>query len=103
MFRHEAAPRRRRGSPANVARPPALGTDLVEHPLEIRLDERPGAHVLGLFLAPDDVGLAETAELGAQRLGREGIELLDPEKVDVVDAALLALLVEVIIDLARAK
>ena len=43
------------------------------------------------------------AELGHQRLDRERIELLDAQQIDVVDAALLALLVEVVIDLAGAQ
>ena len=47
--------------------------------------------------------LRKRDELGDQRLGRERIELLDAQQVDVVDAALLALLVEVVIDLARAQ
>ena len=38
-----------------------------------------------------------------QRLGRERIELLDAQQIDVVDAALLALLVEIVIDLAGAQ
>ena len=38
-----------------------------------------------------------------ERLHRERIELLDAQQVDVVDAALLALLVEVEIDLAGAE
>ena len=40
---------------------------------------------------------------GDQRLGRERIELLDAQQIDVVDAALLALLVEIVIDLAGAQ
>ena len=38
-----------------------------------------------------------------QRLDRERIELLDAQQIDVVDAALLALLVEIVIDLAGAQ
>ena len=59
--------------------------------------------VLGLLLTPDDLGLLEARKLLDQRLERKRVELLDPQQVDVVDAALLALVVEVIIDLARAQ
>src|SRR5690606_676566 len=38
-----------------------------------------------------------------QRLGRERVELLDTQQIDVVDTALLALLVKVVIDLAGAQ
>ena len=103
MLRHQAGRRRGRGRPAGVAHALVLGVDMGEHPFQIRVDERPGAHVLGLFLAPHHLGVAEARQLGDQRLGRERIELLDAQQVDVVDAALLALLVEVVVDLARAQ
>ena len=38
-----------------------------------------------------------------QRLERERIELLDAQQIDVVDAALLALFEEIVIDLAGAQ
>ena len=103
MLRHQAGRRRGRGRPAGIAHALVLGVDMGEHPFQIGVDERPGAHVLRLFLAPDHLGVAEARQLGDQRLGRERIELLDAQQVDVVDAALLALLVEVVIDLARAQ
>ena len=73
-----------------------------KHPLQEHVDEEPGAHVARLFLAPDHLGLLEARQLGDQRLGRERIELLDAQQIDVVDAALLALLVKIEIDLAGA-
>ena len=100
---HQAGRRRRGRRPPGVARALRLAADLRQHPFEIGLDEGPGAHVLRLFLAPHDLGLLEARQLLDQRLQRERIELLDPQQIDVVDAALLALLVEVVIDLARAQ
>src|SRR4029079_10104294 len=53
-----------------------LATDL----LDAAVHERPGAHVARLLLAPDyalDIGLAR--DLRRQRLGRERIQLLDPD------------------------
>ena len=79
-----------------------LAAELAQHPFEIGLDEAPGAHVPGLLLAPDDLGLLEARELLHQRLDRERIELLNSQQVDVVDPALLALIVEVVVDFARA-
>src|SRR5258708_6718092 len=63
----------------------------------------PGAHVARLLLAPHDLSLLETPKLHHQRLGWERIKLFDAQDVDVVDAALLALLVDIVIDLARAQ
>ena len=100
---HQAGRRRRGGRTSGVARALRLAADLAEHPFEIGLDEAPGAHVLRLLLAPDHIGLLEPRKLLDQALQRERIELLDAQKVDVVDAALLALLIEVVIDLARAE
>ena len=70
--------------------------------MQEHVDEEPGAHVARLFLAPHHLGRLEPGELLDQRLGRERIELLDAQQIDVVDAALPALLVEVEIDLAAA-
>ena len=93
--------RPRPGGPRSAAA--STSVRLAQHPFEIGLDEAPGAHVLGLFLAPDDIGVLEARELVDERLQRERIKLLDAQKVDVVDAALLALLVKVVIDLAGAQ
>src|SRR5258708_1709211 len=102
MLRHLAGRRRRRGSTPGIKRLLALGSELVEHPFEIRLQEGERAHVARLLLAPHEFRLAEAAELLHQRLERHRIELLDAQEINVVDAPLLALLVEIVIDLARA-
>src|SRR5262249_35582623 len=67
---HDAARGRRRGGPAGVARPSLGGTDLVEHPFEIGLDEAPRAHVARLLLAPHQLRALEAAELLHERLDR---------------------------------
>ena len=103
VLRHQARSPARRRPDGRCSDPLMLGVDMRQHPFQIRVDERPGAHVLGLLLAPHHLGVAEARQLGDQRLGRERIELFDAQQVDVVDAALLALLVEVVIDLARAQ
>src|SRR5262249_62388269 len=77
--------------------------DMLEHPREIGLNEAPSAHVPRLLLAPDHLGILEARKLLDQRAGRERIQLLEPEQVDIVDPALLALLVEIVIDLAGAE
>src|SRR4051812_14201102 len=100
VLRHLAHRGRGGSRTRGVARTAILGFDLVQHPFEIMLDEVPGAHVARLLLAPDDFGLLEARKFGHQCLGREGIQLLDAQDVDVVDAALLALLVDIVIDLA---
>src|SRR5215510_7387900 len=100
---HEAGGGRCRSGPAGIARTLVLGADLIEHPLDERIDEEPCAHVARLFLAPHDLGLFEARQLVHQRLGGKRVELLDPHEIDVVDAALLALLIEVVIDLAGAQ
>src|ERR1700761_7209503 len=103
MQRHLSDRGRRRSRPAGITGAAVLGADLVEHPFQEDVDEHPAAHIARLFLTPDDLGFLEARQFGHQRLGRERIELLDAEKINVVDAALLALLVEVVIDLAGAK
>src|ERR1700761_1486070 len=102
MLRHEPRRGRRRRRTPGVAGALRLTADLAQHPFEIGLDEAPRAHVLGLLLTPDDLRLLKTGKLLHQRLDRERIELLHPEQVDVVDAALLALIIKIVIDLARA-
>src|ERR1700729_187757 len=102
MFRHEAGRgRRRRGAPC-VAGALRFAPKLAQHPFKIGLDEAPGAHVLGLLLTPDDFRVLEARKLSQERLGGEWIKLLDAQKVDVIDAALFALVIEVVVDLARA-
>ena len=84
-------------------RPIRGAAHLLQHPVDIGLDESPGPHVLGLFLAPDDLGLLEAVQLIEQGLGRERVELFEAQQVDIVDAALFAVLEQVIVDLARTK
>ena len=36
-----------------------LGINVGEHPFQVRVDERPRAHVLRLFLTPDHLGILE--------------------------------------------
>src|SRR5579871_4306167 len=103
VLRHEPGRGRGRRRAPRVAWALRLAAHLPEHPLEIGLNEAPGPHVLGLLLAPDDLGLLEARQLLQQRLRGERIELLDPQQVDVVDPTLLALVVEIIIDLAGAE
>src|SRR6185312_10390019 len=102
MLRHEPGRDRRRRRPPGVAGALGLPADLTRDPFEIGLDEAPRAHVLALLLAPDQFGVLEPRELLQHRLDRERIKLLDPEQVDVVDAALLALVIKIVVDLARA-
>src|SRR5215470_18609802 len=100
MKRHLPDRGRRGGGPADITGAPMLGADLIEHPFQEYVDEYPGAHIAWLLLAPDHFGLFEARQFGHQRLGRERIELLDAQEIDVVDAAALALIVEIVIDLA---
>ena len=67
------------------------------------LHEEPGALVLRLVLAPHDFGRVRVLlQLGGERLVRERIELLDADDRDVGVLALVALLDQVVVDLARA-
>ena len=59
-------------------------TQMVQHPLDIRIHEVPGTHVFRLLLAPDDLGELEAAKFLDQRAGREGIKLLDAQQIDIV-------------------
>ena len=74
-----------------------------KRPFEIGLDETPGAHILGLLLAPDHLRIGKTGKFGSQRLGREWIKLFDAKQIDIVDPSLFPLLEEVVIDFAGAQ
>src|SRR5262245_7225646 len=103
MLGHHAGGGRRGRRPADIARPALLGVGAGEGEFEIRLDEVPAAHVARLLLTPHHLGVLEAGQLLGQHLGGKRIELLDAHQIDVVDAVLLALLVEVVIDLAGAQ
>ena len=49
-------------------------------------------HTISAFL--------EARKLVDQSLGRERVELLDTQEIDIVDAAFLALFVKIVVDLA---
>src|SRR4029453_9412434 len=102
MLFHQAGRCRCRARPAGIARALVERADMFEHPFEVRLDEAPGAHVLRLLLAPYHLGVLEAAKLLDQCTRGERIKLLDPEQIDVVEPALVALIVEIVIDLAGA-
>src|ERR1700683_2338068 len=103
MQRHLPDGGRRGCRPADIAGAAVVSADLIEHPFEEDIDEYPRAHVARLFLAPDDLRFFEARQLGHQCLGGEWIELLDAQQVNVVDTALLTLLVKIVIDLAGAE
>ena len=76
----------------------------VEHVfVDVMLHEEPGALVLRLVLAPDDVGRVRVLlQLGREGLVREGVELLNTDDGNVGGLLLGTCLDEVVIDLARA-
>src|SRR6266851_3555321 len=90
-------------SPVAVARPLGLAVEADEHLLDAPLDEAPGAHVLRLLLAPDDIGEAIFADGIGQRLRREGMQLLEPDDGHIPDLALAPRRPKVVIDLAGAQ
>src|SRR5665213_1036679 len=102
MLRHLPDRRRGRGRTSGIAAVAMRRADLVENPVKKHVDEEPGALVARFFLTPDHLGLLEARQLGHQRLRRKRKQLLDAQQIDVVNAALLALLVQIEIDLAGA-
>src|SRR5664279_2185770 len=91
--------RRRRRRPPGVAELLAIGHVLVD----VVLDEEPGALVLRLVLAPDDLGeVGVLLHLGREGLVRERVELLDADERDVGVLPLGAGADEVVVDLPRA-
>ena len=71
--------------------------------MDVVLHEEPCALVLRLVLAPHDLGgVGVLLELRRESLVREGVELLDADHGHVARLLLLALLDQVVIDLARA-
>src|SRR5579875_8412 len=103
MLRQQSGRRGRRRRAPGVAGLAVLGADLIQHPLQEHVDEKPRAHVARLFLAPDHFSVPESRQLRYQRLGRERIELLNAQDIDVIETAFLAFLVKIIVHLARAQ
>src|ERR1700749_2359208 len=67
----------RRGRTADVAGALGLDVQALQGQLQPGVDEGPAAHVLRLFLAPDEVGVLEALQHIGERLQRPGIELLE--------------------------
>jgi hypothetical protein len=89
------------GCSAYIARARVRGPDAGLHPFQVWLDKGPGAHVLGFFLAPDDLCLLEPLKLLDQAERRKRIELLEAQQIDIVRTALVPFGQKVEIDLAR--
>jgi len=72
--------------------------------LELRGDIRPRAHVLRLLLAPDQAGVAAVGvgDFG-EAVAMQRVELLDADDRGIGDLVLLAVVEEVVVDLARAE
>ena len=71
---------------------------------QVVADLVPRALVVRLFLAPDHVGGPGVAlELRGQQFAREGVQLFDADQCHVVGAALVHVLEQVVVDLARAQ
>src|SRR5690348_2729254 len=102
MLGHQAGRGGGRCGTAGITHTLVLRSDEVERALNAGHDEGPGAHILRLFLAPHHFSLLEAPELLDQSLVRPRIELLEAHQIDVLAPALLALLEEIVIDLARA-
>src|SRR5215510_9939640 len=66
------------------------------------VDKSPGAHILRLFLAPDDLCVAVALQHFGERIGREWVKLLDADQRDAAVAAVSPCLRKVEIDLACA-
>src|SRR5262245_55461915 len=80
MLRHLADCGRGGGRPPRIGDLSVLGVDLLQHPLEIGLDELERAHITRLFLTPGKLRLFEAAKLMHQRTQRHRIELLDAQQ-----------------------
>ena len=90
--------------PASARHRPDDGLDFqpAQHLFDPPVDEVPGAHVLRLLLAPDDVGVDIRFQHPAQRLCRERIDLLQPHDGDVLDVLRPPFLQQIVIHLAGA-
>ena len=67
-----------------------------------RLDVRPRPSVERLLLAPCDVGVGELVDVGREEVVRERRDLLDSAEDNVLDASVLSLLEQSLVDLSRA-
>src|SRR5437660_3393954 len=88
---------------AGKARPLRGNVEPGEHLFDASVDKGPGTHILRLFLAPDDLGVAVMLQHLAERVERKRIELLDPHQRYALVARRRARLQEVEINLARAQ
>src|SRR6185295_3837125 len=71
--------------------------------LDMRRDEIPGALVLRLFLAPDNLGLRKAVEFQCQHILREGIELFEAQDLNAALVARFARVHQVEIDFSAAQ
>src|SRR5690606_35271844 len=70
MAAHQARSGRGRSRTTDVARALGLHVQLLERQLDPRINEGPAAHVLRLFLAPDQIGVGEARQFRRDRLDR---------------------------------
>eukprot|EP00052_Salpingoeca_macrocollata_P008125 m.64631 g.64631 ORF g.64631 m.64631 type:complete len:448 (-) comp16441_c0_seq1:3093-4436(-) len=76
---------------------------LAERGLQARPHVGPGAHVLGFFLAPGDFGIREVIGKLVDQVKREGRDLLDAAKHDILHFLLAARLGQLVVHLAGAE
>lgn len=87
----------------SIANFSVLHTEVLQCVAQAGLNEGPGTLVLVLLLAPSNLSVRILLELIDKREEWEGRQLLESQDSDVVLAELLALLNQVVVDLARAE
>lgn len=71
----------------------------LESGVQPRLDIAPRSGVQGLLLSPDNVGVGELVNVRREEVVREGRDLLDSADNDVVEASVLSVLDEGLVNL----
>src|SRR5262245_39872157 len=92
----------RRGIASCVLWPSRTTFQPSQYLLDAPVDEGPGAHVLGFLLAPHHISVLIRKQHTAQRVLREGIELLQADDRHVVLLMRATLVQQIVVDLAAA-
>ena len=78
-----------------------LRLDPGQHPFKVGFHKGPRALIFRFFLTPDHFRVLEPFQFLHRGLRGEGIELFEPQDIDIVDPARIAFFQQVVIDLAR--
>ena len=94
---------RGRGDAPSIARAAEFRANLDEQGFNLGFNKRPRAGVFRFFLAPDEFGVFEAAQLFGQWHGRHRVQLFDAHQIGVAQPTRIAFGQKVVVNLARTQ